>query len=150
MTYAFSPSVDSLAEFKVETSSYSAESGGAPGGQINMITKRGGNQLHGTLWEFNRNNALTQTTTPSPDKSVTPPRLNRNQFGANIGGPVCIPKLYNGSDRTFFFFNWESGRLAQGAMPGLRIVPHGRAAHRRSSADSANARTGSRSCSTTR
>src|SRR5205085_2315619 len=44
-------------------------------------------------------------------------------FGANIGGPVLFPKLYSGKDRTFFFFNWESGRLAQGAVPGFRIVP---------------------------
>lgn len=123
MTYAFSPSVDSIAEFKVETSTYSADVGGAPGGQVNMITKRGGNQFHGTLWEFNRNNALTQTYDAIAEKSVDPPRLNRNQFGANIGGPVLIPKLYSGRDRTFFFFNWESGRLAQGAVPGFRIVP---------------------------
>lgn len=61
MTYSFSPSVDSIAEFKVETSTYSADAGGAPGGQVNMLTKRGGNVFHGTLWEFNRSNALTQT-----------------------------------------------------------------------------------------
>jgi hypothetical protein len=123
MTYAFSPSVDSLAEFKVETGNPAAESGGAPGGQINMVTKRGGNRLTGTLWEFNRNDALTQAYDAIADKSVAPPRLNRNQFGANVGGPVRIPKLYNGKDRTFFFFNWESGRLAQGAVSGLRLIP---------------------------
>lgn len=123
MTYSFSPSVDSLAEFKVETSTYSAESGGAPGGMINMLTKRGGNTLRGTLWEFNRNDALTQTYDAIANKGVTPPRLNRNQYGANIGGPVVLPKLYRGKDKTFFFFNWESGRLAQGAVPGYRIVP---------------------------
>ena len=61
MTYAFSPSVDSLAEFKVQTSTYSGEFGGAHGGQINMITKGGSNLLHGTLWEFNRNDQLTQS-----------------------------------------------------------------------------------------
>ena len=70
MTYSFSPSVDSLAEFKVETSTYSAESGGAPGGQVNMLTKRGGNQYHGTLWEFNRNDALTQSYDAIAGKSV--------------------------------------------------------------------------------
>src|SRR5438876_5414146 len=123
MTYSFSPSVDSLAEFKVETGNSSAESGGAPGGQINMITKRGGNRLTGTLWEFNRNDALTQAYDAIAGRSVTPPRLNRNQFGANIGGPVFIPKLYRGTDKTFFFFNWESGRLAQGAVSSLTLVP---------------------------
>src|SRR5437899_2363564 len=123
MTYSFSPSVDSLAEFKVETGNSSAESGGAPGGQINMITKRGGNRLTGTLWEFNRNDALTQAYDAIAGKSVAPPRLNRNQFGANIGGPVFIPELYRGTDKTFFFFNWESGRLAQGAVSSLTLVP---------------------------
>ena len=78
---------------------------------------------HGTLWEFNRNDALTQTYDAIAGADVTPPRLNRNQFGANIGGPLSIPKLYNGKDRTFFFFNWEAGRLAQGAVPGFRTVP---------------------------
>ena len=123
MTYAFAPSVDSLAEFKVETSNSTAESGGAPGGQVNMLTRRGGNRLTGTLWLFNRNDALTQAYDEIGGKSVSPPRLNRNQFGANLGGPVYLPKLYNGRDKTFFFFNWESGRLAQGAVSSLRLIP---------------------------
>lgn len=124
MTYSFSPSVDSLAEFKVETSSSSVESGGAPGGQVNMLTRRGGNRLHATLWEFNRNDALTQTWDAIGNKSVAPPRLNRNQFGANVSGPVVFPKLYKGQDKTFFFFNWEAGRLAQGAASGYSLVPN--------------------------
>ena len=131
MTYSFSPSVDSLAEFKVQTSTYSAEYGGAPGGQVNMITKSGTNRYHGTLWEFNRNDQLTQSYDAIAGKSVTSPRLNRNQFGANIGGPVWIPKLYNGKDKTFFFFNWESGYAAQGASSAFRIVPTAAHAQRR-------------------
>src|SRR5262249_49865039 len=123
MTYAFSPSVDSLAEFKVQTSTYSAEYGGAPGGQVNMITKSGTNQYHVSLWEFNRNDEFTQSYEAIAGKSVTSPRLNRNQFGANLGGPVFIPKVYQGSNKTFFFFNWESGYAAQGASPQYRIVP---------------------------
>ncbi len=123
MTYSFSPSVDSLSEFKVQTSTYSSEYGGAPGGQINMLTKSGSNDFHGTLWEFNRNDELTQSYDAIAGKSVTSPRLNRNQLGANIGGPVRIPKLYNGKNKTFFFFNWESGYAAQGATPQYKIVP---------------------------
>ncbi len=123
MTYSFSPSVDSLAEFKVQTSTYSAEYGGAPGGQVNMITKSGTNAYRGTLWEFNRNDEFTQSYDAIAGKSVTSPRLNRNQFGANIGGPVWFPKLYRGKDKTFFFFNWESGYAAQGASPQFKIVP---------------------------
>jgi hypothetical protein len=123
MTYSFSPSVDSLAEFKVQTSTYSAEYGGAPGGQVNMLTKSGTNAYHGTLWEFNRNDQLTQSYDAIANKSVTSPRLNRNQFGANFGGPVWIPKLYKGKDKTFFFFNWESGYAAQGGSASYRILP---------------------------
>src|SRR5262249_45526745 len=123
VTYSFSPSVESLAEFKVQTSTYSGEYGGAPGGQVNMITRGGTNQYRGTLWEFNRNDQLTQSYDAIAGKSVTSPRLNRNQFGANLGGPVWIPKLYKGTDKTFFFFNWESGYAAQGASSALRTVP---------------------------
>jgi hypothetical protein len=122
-TYAFSPSVDSLAEFKVETSSYSAEAGTAPGGQINLLTKSGTNSLHGTLWEFNRNDGLTSTYDAIANKDLKSARLNRNQYGANIGGPVWLPKLYHGKNKTFFFFNWESGRQALGAVPGYALVP---------------------------
>jgi len=122
MTFSFSPSIDSLSEFKVETSSYGAESGGAPGGQVNLITRRGGNQYRGTLWLFNRNDALTQTYDAIANKAAVNPRLNRNQYGVNLGGPVSIPKVYNGKDKTFFFFNWEAGKLLQASNPGLRIV----------------------------
>jgi hypothetical protein len=122
MTYSFAPSVDALSEFKVQTSTYSAEYGGAPGGQVNIITKSGANALRGTLWEFNRNNQLTQSYDVIANKSTTPARLNRNQFGGNIGGPVVLPKLYKGQNRTFFF-NWESGYAAQGTTAAYRIVP---------------------------
>jgi hypothetical protein len=114
-TYPFALSVDSLSEFRVETSTFSAEYGGSPGGQVSILTRRGGNQFRGTLWEFNRNDALTQTYDAIAKRDVTSPRLNRNQYGANIGGPVLLPKIYNGKNKTFFFFNWESGRLASGA-----------------------------------
>ena len=122
-TYAFSPSVDSLAEMKVETNSYAADSGAAPGGQISLITKSGTNAFHGTLWEFNRNDGLTSTFDAIANKDLKSARLNRNQFGANLGGPVQFPKIYNGKNKTFFFFNWESGRQALGAVPGYAIVP---------------------------
>lgn len=122
-SYPFALSVDSLSEFRVETSTYSAEYGASPGGQVSILTRRGTNSLRGTLWEFNRNDALTQTYDAIGDKSVTSPRLNRNQFGANVGGPVFIPKIYNGKDKTFFFFNWESGRSTNGAAAGYARVP---------------------------
>ncbi|MCC6265158.1 MAG: TonB-dependent receptor, partial [Bryobacterales bacterium] len=122
-SYPFALSVDSLSEFRVETSTASAEYGGAPGGQVSILTRRGSNQIRGTLWEFNRNDALTQTYNAIAEKEAASPRLNRNQYGANVGGPVFIPKFYDGRNKTFFFFNWESGRRASGASAGYRLVP---------------------------
>jgi hypothetical protein len=82
VTFSFSPSVDSISQFKVETSTTSAGNGGAAAAQISLITKSGTNNLHGTLWEFNRNNAFTQTydaiATPPPPHLASPqPQLVR-------------------------------------------------------------------------
>lgn len=124
-TYSFSPSVDAISQFKVDTSSSTAENGGALGGFINVILKSGTNDYHGTLWEFNRNNFLTRTrdfistTNPNPN----PQRLNRNQFGFNIGGPIWIPKIYNGRNKSFFFLNEEEGRNLSAADPSFLRVP---------------------------
>lgn len=122
-SYPFALSVDSLAEFRVETSTASAEYGASPGGQVSILTRSGTNQLHGTLWEFNRNDALTQTYNAIAETDVKSPRLNRNQYGANAGGPIFLPKFYDGRNKTFFFFNWESGRRASGAAASYRLVP---------------------------
>ena len=89
-SFSFSPSVDAIQEFRVQTSTYSAEVGGAPGGQVNLTTKSGTNPLHGRALGVQSQRRLHRaervSSRASPD--VKPPRLNRNQFGANIGGPV--------------------------------------------------------------
>lgn len=123
-SFSFSPSIDAINEFKVQSSTYSAEIGGAPGGQVNLTTKSGSNQLHGTAWEFNRNDALTALNGFQPRTAgAKPPRLNRNQYGLNIGGPVLVPGLYNGKDKTFFFFNWEQGKQVAGSFGGQALIP---------------------------
>src|SRR5690242_18938615 len=122
--FSFSPSIDAIQEFKVQSSTYSAEVGGAPGGQVNLSTRSGSNLVHGTAWEFNRNDAFTALNGFQPRfPGVKPPRLNRNQYGANLGGPVWIPKIFNGKNKTFFFFNWESGRQISGSFGGQALVP---------------------------
>ncbi|MBK5291872.1 MAG: TonB-dependent receptor [Acidobacteriia bacterium] len=123
-SFSFSPSIDAINEFKVQSSTYSADVGGSPGGQVNLSTKSGTNKAHGTLWEFNRNDRFTALNGFQPRVAgAKPPRLNRNQFGANFGGPVFLPKLYNGKDKTFFFFNWESGRQVAGSFGGQALIP---------------------------
>ena len=122
-TYSFSTSVDALAEFRVDTSSSGTDSGAAAGANVNQIIKSGTNALHGTLFEFNRNNVFTQTYDAIAKVDSTPPRLNRNQFGGNVGGPFVIPHIYNGHDRTFFFVDMETGYALNGANPQQATVP---------------------------
>ena len=100
------PPLDSLAEFRVQTSNYSAEFGGNSGAVINVASKRGSNEFHGTLFEFLRNDALDARNFFSP--TVDP--LKRNQFGFVLSGPVFIPKVYDGKDKLFWMSSYEGAR----------------------------------------
>jgi hypothetical protein len=99
-TLNLSPSPDSVQEFKVQTGNYSAEMGGAGGGQINIVTRSGTNEFHGTVYEFLRNSALDARAFNEMDSAN---HLVQNNFGASIGGPLV-------RKRTFFFFNYEGLR----------------------------------------
>jgi hypothetical protein len=103
------PSIDEIQEFKTESSNMSAEFGYGSS-TVNVSIKSGTNSLHGAAWEFLRNDAMDARLFFATRK----PPLRRSQFGANAGGPVWIPKLYDGRDRTFWFFNYEGLRLRQG------------------------------------
>ena len=97
------PSVDMLQEFSLQTSNYAAEYGQIGGGLYNFTTKSGTNELHGTGYEYFTNEALNAYR----PFTYQNPRSRKNDFGGTISGPVWIPKLYNGRNRTFFFFNLE-------------------------------------------
>ena len=112
-TYILQPSVDALQEFKVQTGIYPAEFGRATG-QVNVSTKPGTNDYHGTLFEFLRNDKLDarnydfasatrSATNPSPSKAP----YRQNQYGYTLAGPLSIPKLFNGKNRLFFMSNFE-------------------------------------------
>jgi len=104
------PMVDSIAEFRVLTNTLPAEFGMTSGGVVNLATKTGTNELHGTAYEFVRNdilNAENRFAMVDPITGRKKPVLRYNQFGGTIGGPVSLPKIYNGRDRTFFFFGYE-------------------------------------------
>ncbi len=103
----FSPSVEAIQEFQTTTSNYSADFGTEAAAQINLVTKSGTNQIHLTAFEFLRNDKLDARD--FFQVGGVPP-FKRNQFGGNIGGPVVLPKLYNGKDKMFFFFNYEGYR----------------------------------------
>jgi outer membrane receptor protein involved in Fe transport len=112
------PPLDALQEFKLQTSGFSAEYGRLAGGVVTMALKSGGNQLHGSIFEFVRNDLFDARNFFDAGKS----ELRRNQFGATVTGPVEIPRLYHGEDRTFFMVSWESLRQVSGAS-NLGVVP---------------------------
>lgn len=110
------PPVETIAEVKVLTSSFSAEYGGSAGGVIVAATKSGTNRLRGSAYEYLRNEKLDAGNFFAPfvnGEKVRAP-LRYNVFGATLGGPILIPKIYKGKDRTFFFFSYEGSRRKEG------------------------------------
>ena len=101
------PFPDALQEFSVQTSNYSARYGGNAGGVVNVITKSGTNDLHGDLFEFVRNAVFNARNFFAPTRD----QLKRNQFGGTFGGPVVLPKIYNGKNKTFFFMGYQGTRI---------------------------------------
>lgn len=108
------PSADAVEEFKVDTNNYSAEFGRAAGGVFNVVTKSGGSQLHGNFYDFLRNDKFDATNFFVNRANTKKPSFRWNQFGATVGGPLVIPKLYDGRKRTFFFADYEGARVRQG------------------------------------
>jgi hypothetical protein len=102
-------SVDAIQEFAVQTSNYAAELGQAGGGLFNVTMRSGTNQLHGGAYEYFVNEFLNAGTPFTNDGNghLLRPRQRRNDWGFSLGGPVVIPKVYNGHDKAFFYFNFE-------------------------------------------
>lgn len=111
-------SQDAIQEFKVQSETYSAEFGFSAN-QVNIVSKSGTNKIHGAIFEFNRNDAFDAST----HFQATKPLLRQNQFGFVLDGPVVIPKIYNGHDKTFFLANYEGWRIKNGTSPTNVFVP---------------------------
>ena len=112
------PSIDALQEFKVQSKTYSAEYG-TSANQIQLHFKSGTNSLHGTAYEFVRNNDFDSRGYLETSVAA----LNQNQFGYSLGGPIFIPKLYDGRNKSFFFANYEGLRVKAQSPPTYQIVP---------------------------
>lgn len=106
------PSVDAIQEFAIQTSNYSAEFGQAGGGLFNLTMKSGTNQFHGSAYDYFVNEALNagQPFTNDGSGHLLRPRQRRNDYGFTVGGPIFLPKLYDGHNKSFFFFNFEQFR----------------------------------------
>jgi outer membrane receptor protein involved in Fe transport len=113
------PNPDALQEFSVQTSNYSAKYGGNAGGVVNIVTKGGTNDPHGSAYEFIRNAAFNARNFFAAKRDP----LKRNQFGGALGGPVDIPRLYNGKNKTFFFLSYEGTRIRTIGSTASEYVP---------------------------
>ncbi len=125
------PSVDAVAEFKVKTNNYSAEFGRSAGTIVSATTKSGTNQLHGSVWEFVRNEKFDANNFFSNAANTPRQPFKQNQFGFTVGGPVWLPKLYDGHNKTFFFADYEGlatqdQRIFKSARPSIPGLPQWR------------------------
>ncbi|RXS98200.1 carboxypeptidase regulatory-like domain-containing protein [Silvibacterium dinghuense] len=107
-TYAVPPIIDAIQEFKIVSHTDDASSGSVLGGVVNVVTKSGTNALHGTMWEYIRNNAFD-----AQEYFSEVPAFRQNQFGVSAGGPVIFPRLYNGKNKTFFFGAYQGFRYTR-------------------------------------
>jgi len=122
MQMNYGVSVEAVQEFKVMTNTFDAQYGRMGGGLINLVTKSGSNSLHGDAYDILRNKSLDANSWISNLQKQPRGLDTQNDFGALISGPVYIPKLYNGRDKTFFMFNYEGFRFHTGGN-GLNGAP---------------------------
>lgn len=114
-TVAVRPSVEAIGELSVQANTYTAEVGRTGGGIINIITKSGSNDFHGSVFEYFRND-IFDASTFNFGQNLPKPELRQNQFGASVGGPIK-------RNKTFFFFDYEGYRNVAGTAPGVYTVP---------------------------
>ncbi|MBI3681716.1 MAG: TonB-dependent receptor [Acidobacteria bacterium] len=113
------PSLEAITEFAVDTNGFKAEYGQAGGGIMTFSSKSGTNRFHGVAYDFLRNEKLDARGFFAPTRAV----YRQNDFGATAGGPMWIPKIYDGRDKTFFFFSYEGFRNRVGGNDVIRSVP---------------------------
>jgi len=150
ITLLSTPTIDSIKEFKILTSNYTAEVGRSGGGAITLVTKGGGNEFHGSLYEFFRNDYLNANTyfnnrqgrftatdaavvagrARAGDLRAETPKLRYNNFGGTVGGPVFLPRFgeggpayISGRNKTFFFFSQETRRIIRGSTDAGATTP---------------------------
>jgi hypothetical protein len=119
---AIMPSIESLAEFRTLTSNYSAEYGLGSGGTMTMVLKSGTRDLHGTLWEFLRNDKLDANDFFNNVNGTRKPSMRYNVYGFNLGGPVVFPGYNRDRDKTFFFYNMEWRTLRQPQQFNVQVA----------------------------
>lgn len=116
-------SADALQEFRVQSSTYSAAYGRSPGGQFSLVSRSGTNAIQGSIFDYLRNNFFDANDWFNDHYGKPIPALRQNDFGGTVGGPIWIPGVYNGRDRSFFFASYEGLRLTQPTEASIQYVP---------------------------
>jgi hypothetical protein len=117
------PSVDSVEEFRIDTSSFKAEHSRASGGNISVTTKSGTNELHGSGFDYFQADWLNANSWLNNRVGRARPKFHRNDFGATVGGPIIIPKVYDGRNKTYFFFAYEGYRWPDNSGASQQTIP---------------------------
>lgn len=117
------PPVDAVQEYRIETASFKAEDSRASGGNITLTTKSGTNQLHGSAFDYYQSQVLDANTWRNNQFGAPKSIYHRNDFGINAGGPVYLPKIYNGKDKTYFYFAYEGYRFPQTSGVATTTIP---------------------------
>ncbi len=107
------PNLDAVEEFRIDTAAFKAEDSRASGGNISITTKSGTNELHGSLFNIYQSQHLNANSWQNNKFGRPKPIFHRNDFGATVGGPIFIPKVYNGRNKSYFFFSYEGYRFPQ-------------------------------------
>ena len=122
-TAEFTPSVDAVSEFRLQTGGLNAAYGGGLTAVANFNIRSGTNQLHGTGYDYVMNNVLNANGFDNNARGQAKSPFKQNSFGGAVGGPLLIPKVYNGKDKSFWFFSYEGDRKRVGAVNGFRTLP---------------------------
>lgn len=119
----FSPSAESISEFKLQTGTISAQYSGGQTAVANFVTKSGTNQLHGSAYYYVQNDALRANGWNNNAAAIKRQPFKQNNYGFSLGGPVMLPKIYDGRNKTFWFANWERTKQANFSSTGFSQLP---------------------------
>jgi len=122
-TSEYTPSVDAVSEFTLQTGALSAQYGGGLTAVANFNIKSGTNLFHGTAYDYVVNNALNANSFENNALGIASSPFKQNSFGADFGGPLWVPRIYNGKNKTFFFFSYEGARKRNDSTAALRTLP---------------------------
>jgi Carboxypeptidase regulatory-like domain len=120
-SFNITPPLESVAEFSILTNSFSAEYGRGAGAIVSAVQKSGTNSLHGSVYEFHRDRSISSNDFFSNRDDIAKPKFIRNQFGGEIDGPVILPKIYNGKDKSFFMFAFDRYDVRTGANLQIQV-----------------------------